>query len=258
LASSSEIREAAERERDRLSDVVSDADLAMVLTASMAAVTDRKMMAAVAIPAFLRWRASKEKIVQQRLVDDPPREDYREPANINPVAWEAPPDLLAGDDTGTYLGAYVISSIRTVSYEEAMIEAIEKQQGALQDGEDQFARRRAAEAEELADSAARALHDCAELLPPILDRWPAPPKPWTKSRRPSRRAYRTRRRLPQGLVEDLERLGIPGNEVARIRTRRRPGYELDIGVQLRRSVLRDAEAKEDLARVLRAGTLITV
>lgn len=80
MATSNEVRDAAQGERDRLRDVIASADLTLFTVAAIAVSSTRTFGLLGIVPALLRWRAQKELVVQERLVDDPPRFDFRKQA----------------------------------------------------------------------------------------------------------------------------------------------------------------------------------
>lgn len=154
-----ELRRLAQDERDALKRVQHAAEFAIVGVGALAAMTVLPLGLAVLIPAGIRWRTAKEIDVQNRLIEDPPRSDFRTPTapsfeQLYPDAVEAPRQLLG----------YVRSSALLCGYEQAMIRAFERILGAREQEEHQFVDERTVEWQKLGLETANALELTAEAM----------------------------------------------------------------------------------------------
>jgi hypothetical protein len=174
MATSEKVRRAAQDERDRLKLVKAGADLSAVGVAVVSALIAPPILLVALVPGVIRFRAAKELIVQERLIEDPPREDFTlRPfpsfeASLPPTGAEVDPDLAL-------LYRYVRDSIMLCGVEEAMITAIERAQGAELVGAPEFATLRRKNARELAVGTAnmlRRLVQTQEDLARLIRRYP--------------------------------------------------------------------------------------
>jgi hypothetical protein len=157
MATTPELRAAAQNERDSLTTVIAGADLSILGVAAIAgALLVPPLLIVGIVPGWIRWRASREKTVQERLVEDPPRFDFERETlpRFEPV-FESHFDFSRESDE--LLFRYAQASVEVVGFEAAMIRAIEKALGARERGEDRFARDRAEEAQHFAEETALAL-----------------------------------------------------------------------------------------------------
>lgn len=153
MAISPEQRRAAQAERDSLKDVQAGADLAIAGVAALALLAVPPVGLVALIPAVIRWRASKELTVQERLIEDPPRPDFELPAE--------PEFERVHLDPEDPLAPYVRHSVAICAYEEAMIVSVERSLGAQEVGAGEHARARAREAEAFAELARAELDQAA-------------------------------------------------------------------------------------------------
>lgn len=270
MATSADLRRAAQIERDRLQSVCDGADLAMVMVIVGVAPIKHEFLALALVPAILRWRASKEKAVQQRLVEDPPRYDFDEPVEVEFESWDRAPLEARSEDYVPLVVRYVGESIRIVGFENAMIDAIEKQLGAAEKGETRLADARESEAESLADESALALIDCSAALVDLLTQgWigeeeseallrAAEPKLHQYWRADQQRHEAPANPiLPEQLRDELRQLDVPDNALPTPGSPMRDIYGMprQAITRLRRRLFFNAATKQGLAHVLQTGTV---
>lgn len=141
MATSPELKAAAQDERDSLKRVRAAADLAIAGVAALAFLAVAPVGAVALVPAVIRWRISKELTVQERLVEDPPRYDFERPA-----VPEFERVFLDYSEAARPVSEYVEASVEACALEEAMIQSVEKALGAQERGESRYARERSEEA----------------------------------------------------------------------------------------------------------------
>lgn len=270
MATSTEVRMAAQIERDRLQSVCDGADLAMVMVIVGVAPIKHEFLALALVPAILRWRASKEKTVQQRLVEDPPRYDFDEPVDVEFESWDPAPLEARPEDYVPLLVRYVGESIRVVAFENAMIDAIEKQLGAAEKGEIRLADARESEAESLANESALALVNCsAALIDLLTEGWIGEEESEALLRAAEPKLHQYWRAdqlrheapanpiLPEQLRDELHQLDVPDNALPAPGSPMRDLYGMprQAITRLRRRLLFNAATKRGLAHVLQTGTV---
>lgn len=158
MTSSPHIRAAAQSERDALKHVIAGADLALVGIGSAAVFAFPIVAAAALVPAVIRWRSARELIVQERLVEDPPRYDYHLPAQPEyELLLEASFD--AADPIEEALLSFAHRSTVVIAWEDALIRATERVLGARERHEVRYVRERSREVRQLADKASTALEN---------------------------------------------------------------------------------------------------
>ncbi|GEM_PF-3672064 len=157
MATSLELREAAKDERDALKIVQASADLTLAGVAAAAITVAPPVGLIGLIPAVIRWRTMKELTTQERLIEDPPRPDFEDPAepSFEPVFFDS-------HDWAGPLTDYVRNSVNLCAYQGAMIASIEKSLGAQERGESGHSRERAKEAGAFAEEARAALLQTAD------------------------------------------------------------------------------------------------
>jgi hypothetical protein len=210
MATSAELKQAAQDERDSLRKVLAGADLAMAGVAAAAITTAPAIGIVGLIPAVIRWRTTKELVVQERLIEDPPRWDFEEPTqpNFERVSLDFSEELAP-------LVAYVEGSVNACAFEEAMITSIEKALGAEERGHRAHARNRSQEAGAFAERAAEALEQVAisqgeipNLVPSgelfWIERWLEELEEWTRPDSPLEA-------LPVPVAAWLFRAGAPAD-----------------------------------------------
>ncbi|MBS1675988.1 MAG: hypothetical protein JST08_01255 [Actinobacteria bacterium] len=149
MATSEKVRRAAQDERDRLKLVKAGADLSAVGVGVISALIAPPIALVALVPGVIRYRAAKELIVQERLIEDPPRGDFA----LRPFpSFQAslPPPGAAVDPDLALAYRYVRDSIMLCGVEDAMITAIERAQGAELAGAGEFVDLRLGNARELA------------------------------------------------------------------------------------------------------------
>jgi hypothetical protein len=190
VATSANLKQAAQDERDSLRKVLAGADLAIAGVAAAALAVAPAIGVVGLIPAVIRWRTTKELVVQERLVEDPPRWDFEEPVqpDFEHVSLALPEELSP-------LTTYIEGSVKACAFEEAMIASIEKALGAEERGRRAHARKRSQEAGTFAEQAAEALEQVAtsqEQIPNLvpsgelfwIERWLEELEDWTRPASP--------------------------------------------------------------------------
>jgi hypothetical protein len=167
VASSPELRKKAQDERDSLKRVQAAADASGVGVAVLGALIAPPAMLLALVPAAIRWRTSKELIVQERLIEDPPRLDFERATRPGFETLIPPRDLE--DGALRMIVDYARASINASGYERAMIRAYERQLGARARGTRDLEDERAAEVERYAIQAAISWQATAKSLRRLAD-----------------------------------------------------------------------------------------
>jgi hypothetical protein len=174
VATSDEVRRAAQDERDRLKGVKAGADLSAAGVAVVSALVAPPVLLVALVPGVIRFRAAKEIVVQERLIEDPPRDDFTErPAPSFEASF--PPPRVESNSDFALLYRYARESIQLCGIENAMIVAIERTQGAEAVGAEEFVHLRNKDAQDLAFSTASMLRRLArtqEEVARLIGRYP--------------------------------------------------------------------------------------
>lgn len=165
MATSPEIRAAAQDERDSLKRTRNSADLAIAGVGVLSVLVAPPLAAVCLIPAVLRWRAVEELGVQERLIEDPPRDDFAKSTEPVYQPFYAPD---AVEPWAEPVVDYIEASIAACAYETAMITSVEKALGAQDRNEGRYANERAEEAGMFAASTAEKILGTAQKISPLL------------------------------------------------------------------------------------------
>lgn len=168
MATSPEIRALAQDERDSLKRTRNGADMALAGVGVLSLLVAPPLALVGLVPAVLRWRAAEEMAVQERLIEDPPRDDFDE-ATAPVLEPFYPPDAV--EPWVEPIVKYIEASIALCAHEAAMVSSVEKALGAQDRNEGRYAKERAEEAGAFAISTAQKLSDVTAVLFSLLSRF---------------------------------------------------------------------------------------
>ncbi len=269
MATEVDVLDAARDERDRLQAVCDAADLALAMAAFGAGSVKKEFALVALVPAILRWRASREKTVQERLIEDPPRYDFDQSVEVAYESWDSRLLKVTSKDSRALLLRYIDASIRIVGFENALIDATEKQLGAIERGETQLAEDREREAEFFADEGALALFLCSAALEEVVTKgWiseeqsearlavaePKLHKYWRAAKH--RQKVPVFPSLPERLEHELHQLGVPADALPAPGSAMTEMYGMprQAIARLQRRLLFNAATKRSLAATLQTGS----